>query len=127
MPEGQRLSWAENLPDLLSGLMGPPDVSQATPELPQLRWLLLGASNTAFPPTRTASIIDDLTAEANTNYAFDFANCVSLAWRSIERTASMPPELLKNMGKVFFEDAQRDNKAVRAYLAEYVRRFIKGQ
>jgi hypothetical protein len=125
--EGQRLSWAEDLPDLLSDLMGPPDTAQTPPDLPHLRWLLLGSPNSAFPPTRAEPMVDDLTTAPNTNYSEEFANCMSLAWRSIERTASMSFALLKNMGTTFVNDAIRDKKIARAYLAEYVRRFILGQ
>ncbi|WP_439402651.1 trypsin-like serine peptidase [Bradyrhizobium sp. DASA03068] len=125
--EGERVSWAENLNDLVSALMGPPDVAQVTPEIPQLRWLLLGSPNNVFPPSRHSPIVDDLSHATNTNFAQDFADCLSLGWRSIERAASIPPSLLKNMGSTFVNDAIRDNKIVRAYLAEYVRRFIRGQ
>lgn len=127
VPEGQRLIWADGLLDLVSALMGPLDVAQATPELPQLRWLLLGAGNTAFPPTRTASLVDDLTAKTNTNYVDDFANCVSLGWRSIERSDTISFKSLTNLGTVWVNDAMHHKKPVRAYLAEYARRFLKAQ
>jgi V8-like Glu-specific endopeptidase len=127
VPEGERLPWAENLPDLVSSLMGPPDLSEATAGIPQLRWLLLGSPNVAFPPSRISPLIDDLSQAANTNYPEEFANCLSLGWRSIERVATIPSNLLMNMGKSFVNDARRDNKIVRAYLAEWVSRLIQGQ
>lgn len=127
VPEGKRLAWAADLPDLLSALMGTPDTAPV-PGLTQIRWLLLGASNTALPPTRSAAIIDDLAATNNTNFAEDFADCVSLGWRSVDRIDNrIPAQLLKNIATTFVADATRDNKPVRAYLASYVGRFIKGQ
>src|SRR5262249_42268156 len=66
--EATRLSGAADLPDLVSPFMGPPDSSsQPAPELPHLRWLLLGGPNTVFPPTRMPIIVDDLTAAVNTD------------------------------------------------------------
>jgi hypothetical protein len=127
IPEGERLSWAENLSDLVSALMGPLDLTQATPEIPQLRWLLLGSPNNVFPPSRVSPVVDDLSQATNTDFAEDFANCLSLGWRSIERTADLSPNLLRRMGTTFVNDANGDKKIVRAYLAKYVRRFILGQ
>jgi hypothetical protein len=124
VPEDERLPWAENLTDLVSSLMGPPDLSLATVDIPQLRWLLIGSPNITFPPSRRSPVVDDLAQAGNTNYAEDFANCLLLGWRSIERSASISTDLLKSLGTTLVEDARLNNKIARAYLAEYVRRLI---
>lgn len=124
VPGGTPLSWAHDLPDLISALMGPPDASQPTPDLPQLRWLLLGASNSPMPPTRMPVINDDLSAPSNTDYSTQFANCMAIAWRSIERSEALPPVFLTKLGKKYAEMALNENKPVRAYLAQWVRDMI---
>ncbi len=123
VPDGERLYWADNLPDLLSALMGPPDVTQGVAELPQLRWLLLGSAMNIFPPAQKM-VIDDLAANENSRYAEDFANCIRLAWRSIESDSQIPINFLLRQGSTFVDEAKADQKPIRAYLAEYVRRFI---
>jgi hypothetical protein len=127
VPEGERLVWADGLPDLVSSLMGPPDASQATVDISQLRWLLLGSPNIAFPPSRSSPVLDDLSQAANTNYAEDFASCLSLGWRSIERTETISTKFLKVMGAAYVNEARQRKMCVRAHLAEWVRRLILGQ
>ncbi|MER8802305.1 serine protease [Mesorhizobium sp. M0998] len=124
VPDGTRLSWADDLPDLISALMGPPDTSQPTPELPQLRWLLLGALNSPFPPTRMAVINDDLDAATNTDYSADFANCMAIAWRSIESSETIGPAFLTQLGTRYVKLAMKEKKPIRAFLAQWVRDMI---
>ncbi|MGO7301410.1 serine protease [Rhizobium ruizarguesonis] len=126
VPDGTRLSWADDLPDLISALMGPPDLSQPTPELPQIRWLLLGAPNSAFPPTRMSIVNDDLDAAMNTDYPADFANCMAIAWRSIERSEEVPPGFLTRLGAREVAKAKIENRPIRGHLADWVRDMITG-
>jgi hypothetical protein len=120
------LSWADNLPDLISALSGGPDPGQAGVDIPQLRWLMLSSEASMLPPTRAGRIVDDLTVPDNVKYDEDFANCLSLAWRSLEASEQSPHQLLKKVGLKVIKDATRDQKNLRASLAEFVRDTILG-
>jgi hypothetical protein len=120
------LLWADNLTDLVSALSGPPDPGQAGEDIPQLRWLMLSSEASILPPTRAGRIVDDLTVPDNVKYDEDFANCLSLAWRSLEESAQSSHQMLKKIGLKVVRDATRDQKNLRASLAEFVRDTILG-
>jgi hypothetical protein len=121
----KRLVWAENLSDLVSAMSGGHDAGQAGVDLPQLRWMMMGASLNIFPPTRLTRVVDDLGAAENINYSTDFADCLSLAWRSLEAREQIPSNLLGAMAAIRVQRAKQETSSIRASLAEHVRELIE--
>lgn len=125
--EGERLLWANNLPDLIAALLGVHDVGQTVVDLPQLRWLLLGPSLSFLPGIGVNRIVDDLTSNENVRYAADFADCMALAWRSKEAAEPISQKFLLQMGKMRMDEAIRQRKNVRVALADYVSSLLEAE
>lgn len=121
--DGEPVLWADGLTDLISSLTGGNDPGQAKADLSALRWIMLGASPDIFPPTGLSRIVDDLDQTPNIDYADDFANCVSLAWRSLSARSSMDLMLLRQFGKQAVKRAT-NAQILRASLAEDVRDLV---
>lgn len=126
MPKDERLLWADNLKDCVVALVGAHDPGQPNIEIPQLRWLFLASATENLPTGSVKQREEDL---SNDTYADDFAACIALAYRSVDRDASLPELFLRNSANdrlrlnEAFPEAQR--LAPRQALAESVLNLIK--
>ena len=122
--ETQRLLWAENLKELVAALAGAHDPGQGSIDLPQLRWVfLVGPSDTA-PVANVERFEDDLREQRG--YDIEFADCMELSWRCVERQEGLGRKMLETFGrnrlKLFRDEPPR--KA----LANFVRdMFLEGR
>jgi hypothetical protein len=122
MPPGQPLLWADYLKDFVAALVGVRDPGQAAVDIPQLRWMFLASSTNTLPIGGVAKLEDDLSNY--TSYEEDFAECMKLAWFSIDKEASLEDELLRRMARAF-TDKNTGNRPLREMLADWVRNLIR--
>jgi hypothetical protein len=121
--KGKQIRWAKHLRDFLVGLAGAADPVRQPIDIPQLRWLVLGATTDALALTGVKRREEDLTAW--TTAAEDFKNCLRLAWRAIgapeNQFADSGFEILMNMAD---NDAQASNIPRRLAMAERVAQIV---
>jgi hypothetical protein len=122
MPPGQSLLWADYLKDFVAALVGVRDPGQAAVDIPQLRWMFLASSTNTLPIGGVVKLEDDLSND--TSYEEDFAECMKLAWFSIDKEAILDDELLKNTANLI-TTMNAGNQPLREALANGVRRLIK--
>ena len=127
VPENDRLLWADNLKDCVAALIGAYDPGQPAIDIPQLRWLFVAQSAGALPTGGVKQLEDDLNKEIA--YNSEFADCFQLAYRSIDKQASLPEPLLMNMADFTLQTnarlPQNEQLPPRKALADYVRELIK--
>jgi hypothetical protein len=117
------LRWAKNLKDFVAGLVGVRDPGQQAIELPQLRWLVLGATSDPLALTGLVRREEDLNLWSS--YADDFAECMRLAWLSIGRPEDrLPDPLLKRLAKIAAQTGKKSGVPLRQALAESVANLV---
>jgi hypothetical protein len=121
-PPGERLLWADNLEDCIAALVGAHDAGTAGADIPQLRWLFLASPTEPLPTGGVPQKEDDLTKQ--TDYDEDFAVCFELAYRSVDKEASMEHQALKGFASAFRKKndllAEKDRLATRKLLSDLV-------
>lgn len=122
----KRLLWADNLKELVAALVGVHDPGQPTVDVSQLRWLFLASNAGGLPVTGVNQFVEDL--GAYTTYEADFAECLQLAWRTIDKTAPIDEMMLRGMGRVIRTMnemlPQANRLALRKALSNGVREII---
>jgi hypothetical protein len=95
------LKWATGLQELLTALFGGQDIGQNVHDVPQLRWLMLGAPNTPFPSTRNPQslVVDNVGQVRPEVLSSDFADCLMLAWLALSRKGSNSHVTLSSIAK----------------------------
>jgi hypothetical protein len=107
---GERLLWANNLEDCIAALVGAHDPGTPAIEIPQLRWMFLSSLTEALPTGGVPQKEEDLSQQKD--YSSDFAACFELAYRSVDKEASMPTSVLRNMASLYMatkNDAAPEN------------------
>ena len=125
-PPGERLLWADNLEDCIAALVGAYDRGTPAVEIPQLRWLFLASPPESLPSSGVPQNEEDLSQQ--TDYGGDFAACFQLAYRSVEREAEMPEDVLKNMAteymRLYDQLPDVNRLAKRKLLSDLILRLI---
>ena len=118
----ERLLWAENLKDFVATLSGAHDPGQVAIDLPQLRWLYLGASLETLPLAGVGYLSEDLAADQD--YDSDFADCVQSAWHAIidKQAPEHDRKLLEVVANAFI--GQAGAAPVRKVLANAIRSML---
>jgi hypothetical protein len=121
---GERLLWAENLKDFVATLAGAHDPGQVAIDLPQLRWLYLGAKLETLPLSGVEYLHDDLAVDQD--YDSDFADCFQSAWSAIidKEAPEHDRKVLKVVATVFI--GQAETVPVRQVLAKALRLMLLG-
>lgn len=119
-PEGERLLWADYLKEFVAALASTHGAAPGTVDFPQLRWLFLATTADALPVMVGRRCDEDLSSW--TSFADDFASCLQLAWRSVDKQETIPPLLLRAMAQTV-RDAPGD-KPLRDALASAVRNLV---
>jgi hypothetical protein len=123
VPQGQPLRWGKHLRDFLIGLAGGSDPAQQPVDIPQLRWLVLGATPDTLALTGVKRREEDLNVW--TTAAEDFKECLRLAWRSIGAPADQLPDfLLLTLMNMADGDARTRKIPRRQALAEQIARLV---
>jgi len=119
---GERILWAQNLKDFVATLAGAHDPGQVAIDLPQLRWLYLGANLETLPLSGVEYLSDDLAA--GQDYDSDFADCFQSAWHAIidKEAPEHDRKVLKVFASVFI--GQAGTVPVRKVLANAIRSML---
>jgi hypothetical protein len=122
--DGQQLDWdkwGENLPELVAALTGSGERGQAI-DVPDLRWLFIGASVNQFPLGAAPRLSDDLSEQ--TQYEDEFVSCLQLAWRSVPNTLTLDAAILRAIAPDYIEKARETETPIRRHLASQVRTLL---
>jgi hypothetical protein len=117
----ERLFWGDNLKDFVVALAGFHDPGQTAVDLPHLRWLFLGSKPETLPVRGVRPQDEDLSGHASDQQ--DFADCLQLAWSSVDKTSPLIPEtFLTTMAAMTIQsNAGRPSRKV---LADLVRNMV---
>lgn len=126
-----RFLWAADLEDCIAALAGFNDPGQPIVHIPQLRWLFLARSREVLPVPATNPRDEDLTPypnqppdirEPGLNYQWesDFAECMRLAWLSVEKEP-IPPGFLISLARTY---NKTNDVTARKALAEGIRTLV---
>lgn len=121
MEPDERLFWADNLKELVAALAGFHDPGQTAVDLLQLRWLFLGSKPEALPVRGVRPQDEDLSS--HTSDQQDFADCLQLAWSSVDKgTPPIPENFLKAMAVMTIQS--NASRPPRKVLADLVRNMV---
>jgi len=125
LPAGEAVIWQAGLRDLVMALVGARDAATFV-DIPQLRWLFLSSS--PMPLGTLPRLEEDL--KNDTRYRQDFADCMQLAWRAIDKDKLLESDLLVSVADDALEDNEKRPAAqripARKLLATKVSRLLSG-
>lgn len=122
VPEGEPLSWADGLKELFAALLGAADAEQRRVDIPELRWLFLGASATDFPLLAVPRVEEDLSRASDMDG--EFVKCLQGAYRALDKTADIADEAWWRAASRRELKRAPEGKPPRAALAEAVRELL---
>ncbi|HEY9432485.1 MAG TPA: trypsin-like peptidase domain-containing protein [Blastocatellia bacterium] len=112
--------WADNLQELVAALAGARSPNHTEIPLPQLRWLFLAYPSVILPISGVKKLEEDL--DNYNSYEGDFAECMQLAYYSVDKEVVLPDLLLRNLAQ--YVKQRNVGSPLRKELADAVRQLI---